>query len=191
MPYFFARLSAILSGIQLEICARTDILFFCGFMLSPMVAGKLPLRWHESAFFQVLRKIMGWLCNGSVIFPNDSLFPELKNSLEQIVLENERICEFDLDISNLVVDTNRYKLLFYLSSEHQIRYELRINSYSPIYYAPAGSSSGFRGSFDYFLPDARQPLHITLKARPLDEKTLDHASNDLSFRIEKILLLEE
>ncbi len=59
MPYFFARLSAILSGIQLEICARTDILFFCGFMLSPVVAGKLPLRWHESAFFQVLRKIYG------------------------------------------------------------------------------------------------------------------------------------
>ena len=26
-----------------------------------MVAGKLPLRWHEPAFFQVLRKIKGWL----------------------------------------------------------------------------------------------------------------------------------
>ena len=66
--YFFARLSAILSGIQLEICAKMDILFFCGFMLSPMVAGKLPLRWHELFFFQVLRKNMGWLWKKSTFF---------------------------------------------------------------------------------------------------------------------------
>ena len=40
----FARFSMILSGIQLVIWARTDIVCLVGVMASPMVAWWLPLR---------------------------------------------------------------------------------------------------------------------------------------------------
>ena len=43
-------------------------------MLSPMVAGKLPLRWHELVFFQVLRKNMGWLWKKTVFHRLSALF---------------------------------------------------------------------------------------------------------------------
>ena len=80
----FARVSVILSGIQLVIWARTDIVCLVGVMVSPMVAWWLPLRcpWHR--FFQLRRQVMGrlWMnFEKSQLFLVSLLWPSFAEAL--------------------------------------------------------------------------------------------------------------
>lgn len=132
-------------------------------------------------------KIKPFINDEVVIYPNDTIFP---NKIFHSVgkdLEKKITIEFDLDISSIVVKSNKYKLFFYISSTKRQCYQLKINSFPVRQVATEHSGHGV---IEYPLPEITTPLHVELSTIPEGGYPICIGQN-LTLTIDKILLVEE
>ncbi len=138
--------------------------------------------------YELYRECLPLLKNEIILFPNASLFPDQDLHFEKKDQKNELVCEFDLDISSLVVNNNRYTLYFYLSSEISYQYEIQINSSEVKTMRSHRTDSGFECDIEYPLDVSQHPLHVTITTRHV----VDARNNlPLVLNVKKIVLTEE